>query len=79
MDESFYRGLEYQEKLNTEFEIQITAKEQRRPSVLLRPSLETYGRIWKLSYGEFWVIGDTPEEAAKIFDKCWTEGVTSDE
>lgn len=53
-----------------------TAREARRPFVLLKPSLYPDGNMWCALYGEniqdgVAGFGDTPEKAAQAFDLAW--------
>lgn len=57
-------------------EFRIVALEQRRPFMLLRPTLSLDGNVWVALYGENLMegvsgFGDTPEAAAHAFDLAW--------
>jgi len=56
----------------------ITEAERQRPFMLLRPRIYPDGNKWCALYGEDLQcgvagLGDTPEEAARDFDKNWGE------
>jgi len=53
-----------------------TAREARRPFVLLKPALYPDGNMWCALYGEniqegVCGFGETPENAAQAFDLAW--------
>ncbi len=57
-------------------EYQITAIEQRRPSVIFRPSLTIDGNGWCALYGDNLQdgvagYGATPDAAMRSFDEAW--------
>jgi hypothetical protein len=58
------------------YDYEITAFEQRRPFVLLRPAIFPDGNEWCALYGENLQegvagFGETPEKAAIAFDLAW--------
>lgn len=58
------------------YEFNITAFEQRKPFVLMRPSLSRDGDQWCALYGDnlhdgVAGFGDTPEKAMVAFDVAW--------
>lgn len=67
---------------NAAYEIEQSAIEHRRPSVLYRPRLSRDGNQWCALYGDDLMqgvagFGPTPEAAMRDFDQAWAKDWTA--
>jgi hypothetical protein len=82
MDQSYVAEMQH----NAACAALAVEEERRRPSVLMRPRVFPDGTAWCALYGEnlqdgVCGFGDTPDAAARDFDKNWTSqkpGATHD-
>ena len=61
---------------NAAYSTDITAQEQRRPFMLLKPKMYMDGNVWCALYGDniqegVCGFGNTPHAASIEFDKAW--------